>query len=499
MHFLHSHFNNIYKQFFPFPEILINPHLLQENMSAVDALYAVFNITGRDATWPVTKTESHACGGHEASRVHMDEMMREIREIFQVDEDVMEQLKNEALQRKPIEFTLNLTVKEARIRKRSKGNDTVYISVTTPSKHDNQDLMTSFIKSFAPKWDHEFSVPIRDHRKDHIYLQLWQNGEDELTWLIEPELATIYYPRVVPIATLSIPIMEVIETELNGWYEFESTVDTDIPNLDIESVKVHLSGHITCSSDLSEQHQSYDEFLLSLFNYHTSVSMDPSSELWQGTLPASLTALSTHSRILHNIRKNTQLISWCKASVQLPNVDAVHTLSLVKNIQTKIVESSYSKEDLDLLEDTLILIMEKYEERIRSLDSTFPFSNSDSERQLTAVLKKTRNNHSKTVIPAAANKIENHTLTCRNPISFSHSHAKKVRLGTRNQAILIVETTPVLIQTEALREHFKKQQKRYFFRIGFVNKALTSTPESLWGQQVPGSQYGVGFSFGVKS
>ncbi|XP_042856657.1 protein unc-13 homolog 4B-like [Penaeus japonicus] len=366
--------------------------LYKENMSAVDALYAVFNITGRDATWPVTKTESHACGGHEASRVHVDEMVREIREIFQVDEDTMEQLKNEALQRKILSvstanrITLNPSpVKEARIHKVKES--TVYISVTTPSKHDNQDLMTSFIKSFAPKWDHEFSVPIRDHRKDHIYLQLWQNGEDELTWLIEPELATIYYPRVVPIATLSIPIMEVIETELNGWYEFESTVDTDIPNLDIESVKVHLSGHITCSSDLSEQHQSYDEFLLSLFKYHTSVSMDPSSELWQGTLPASLTALSTHSRILHNIRKNTQLISWCKASVQLPNVDAVHTLSLVKNIQTKIVESSYSKEDLDLLEDTLILIMEKYEERIRSLDSTFPFSNSDSERQLTAVLK----------------------------------------------------------------------------------------------------------------
>lgn len=61
----------------------------------------------------------------------------------------------------------------------------------------------------------------------------------------------------------------MIEREFDGWYEFQSISDAGIPSLDVESVKVHLSGHITCSSDLGEQHQSYDEFLLRLFQHHT--------------------------------------------------------------------------------------------------------------------------------------------------------------------------------------------------------------------------------------
>lgn len=362
-------------------------NLVRENTNVVDALHAIFNITGREGTWPVTQKDSQLSGDQKALNVPADEMVRELQEIFQLDEDAMEKLKKEALQRKPIEFMLNLTVKEGRIRKRSTGNDTVYITVTTPSRNDNQDLITSYVKSFAPKWDHEFNIPIRDPQKDHIYLQLWQNGEDELSWLFEPKLATIHFPRVLPIATLSIPIMEVIEREFDGWYEFQSISDAGIPSLDVESVKVHLSGHITCSSDLGEQHQSYDEFLLRLFQHHTFPLMDNASGLWQGNLPASLTALSTQLRILHDVRKDTQLISWCKAAVQLPNVDAVYVHSLVKNIQTKIVASSFSEEDLAFLQNTLTLIIEKCEEKIRSLDRSFPFSNADSEEQLMAVVK----------------------------------------------------------------------------------------------------------------
>ncbi|XP_047470012.1 protein unc-13 homolog D-like [Penaeus chinensis] len=359
-------------------------NLVRENTHVVDALYAVLNITGRDGTWPVTQREN---GDHEVCKVHADEMLRGVQGIFQLDEEAMDELKKEALQRKPVEFKLNLTVKEGRIRKRSKGNDTVYITVNTPSRNDNQELVTSFIKSFAPKWDHKFTIPIRDPQKDHIYLQLWQNGEDELSWLFEPKLATIHFPRVLPIGTLSIPIMEVIETEFDGWYEFQSTAEADILNSDVESVKVHLSGHITCSPDLGEQQQAYDEFLLCLFQHHTSALVDNGNGLWQGKLPASLTALSTQLRILHDVRKDRQLISWCKAAAQLPTVDAVYIHSLVKHIQTRMVAAAFNEEDLAFLQETLILIIEKYEERIRCLDSSFPFSNADSEGQLMAVLK----------------------------------------------------------------------------------------------------------------
>ncbi|XP_037780393.1 protein unc-13 homolog 4B-like [Penaeus monodon] len=152
-------------------------------------------------------------------------------------------------------------------------------------------------------------------------------------------------------------------------------------------LKYTYQGHVTCSSDLGEQQQAYDEFLLCLFQHHTSALVDNGNGLWQGKLPAHLTALSTQLRILHGVRKDAQLISWCKAAAQLPIVDAVYVHSLVKDIQIKMVATSFSEEDLAFLQDTLTMIIEKYEERIRCLDSSFPFSNADSEGQLMAVLK----------------------------------------------------------------------------------------------------------------
>lgn len=71
-------------------------------MYVVDALYAVLNITGRDGSWPVTQSNLGS-GDNEACEVHADEMVRGLQEIFQLDEEAMDELKKEALQRKVME------------------------------------------------------------------------------------------------------------------------------------------------------------------------------------------------------------------------------------------------------------------------------------------------------------------------------------------------------------------------------------------------------------
>ncbi|XP_018028039.2 protein unc-13 homolog 4B [Hyalella azteca] len=360
------------------------------------------------------------------TEVKFSDVLAELKKVFDVDEETLQEcLKNAQVVKAP-EVVLRLHILEAKDLKMKSVSGSTNPYVTASLSHSSHRTRLLH-QTRCPKWDQRFDMKFQDVQKEVLKLEVWHEHEHLGVGVVRDIRDLKGLGRLVKGSTapdhlllggVLLPLKDIPESGLEKWYPLmkddsnpSNSLSSSNSNLSVGGTQLsstsshtfnltsqltHLkntgaalihSGHspnsthkqrgelkISASFGCAEKSEVYSiktyESLLVKFILHY-VENVPDRAPWCGQLPPEGVCALHIMALMAGLTEHHKLLALWTAACRTSNVDCVWLSQVLQNILSTD-QSEFTADQLQSLHDSLLAWMSHAEDKLCSLHSHYP-------------------------------------------------------------------------------------------------------------------------------
>ncbi|XP_068247923.1 protein unc-13 homolog 4B-like [Palaemon carinicauda] len=361
----------------------------QDQSVLANVIYAVESLMGKTKQWLVPKgfttTGSNKSYDNDHPKesdsilVFLDEVLETLAEAFSEDMESIQKLRAEAQQRQLAKLRLNLTIGEADIHTQidTRESTKCLIRVTKGPKFKEVFETPHRGGTRNPRWKHFIEANLTDLCTDCIHLMLWEEREEEKKKKRHfMKGSTPEAPRCILLAELSLRAKDLLAQGITGWYDMENRFGETSKT----PTRVHLSGHISCTSDVEcDALGSYEILLKCLLDHERKKAphdkkIGPCSDFKEDlVLGTSARAALRQFALVFNVSPASQCLSlWNNVTILHSPLDWQLLLTQFNSIKASLVVGAYSEGEQQRLSQSVSDVIDRCIACLKYLEDCFP-------------------------------------------------------------------------------------------------------------------------------
>nr|XP_045616034.1 protein unc-13 homolog 4B-like isoform X3 [Procambarus clarkii] len=258
----------------------------------VDVFYSAFHLHVPREAQSHLGASSNSSAHSTTACLATEDLLKELGDIFQVNETTLKLVEEEVKEKKPPRLTLHIIIHEAKDLKPKASKETSHPYCLVRVSGSTETFKTRVINStLMPSWESQFSTGIPTLRDAKLMVEVWHEPQEagvkqliamrdlrEFSHLVRDAAANIQMKETRNLlGTVTVPLSELKDQSLEGWFNLVKSREDEInqvstkeslkPNKKRGSIRISLKVSTVAELNHIGPHW-FDAFLKKVIHHH---------------------------------------------------------------------------------------------------------------------------------------------------------------------------------------------------------------------------------------